>query len=102
MHDRFRNKPGNQTNDYVPNKVKHIFPPCESCDAQTESKLSARGCGIYTKMEQDHSNGEILWGIRPINGCFGQRARRFPRRLSKERTDFRLSTRHKPPSPRPA
>jgi hypothetical protein len=37
-----------------------------------------------------------------FNGCSGQRARRFPRRLSREQRDFRLSTRHKLPSPRPA
>jgi hypothetical protein len=40
--------------------------------------------------------------IPQINGCSGQRARRFPRRLSGEQTDFRLSMRHKLPSSRPA
>jgi len=32
MHEGFRNKPGNQTNNYVPNKMKHIssFEPCDS------------------------------------------------------------------------
>jgi hypothetical protein len=57
-----------------------------------QARISARlNRGLIRRVNARASKGAISL----INGCPDQRARRFPRRLSEERTDFRLSTRHK-------
>jgi hypothetical protein len=74
------------------------------CVQRRVSRANATYVTIARFPEFPVQNRDLHLGaaIRQINECSAERARRFPRRLSREQTDFRLSMRHKPQSPRPA